>query len=332
MRITLVLLLTLFSITLFSQKNHKNNLPAFRAEDQPAAPDYTLEKNWSALPFRTDAADVIPPTEHWISDSLKEVDVFYIYPTIYQKGPTWNADLADEKLNRKIDKLPVKFQASVFNASCRVYAPRYRQGIITCYYDSANGPKGLDFAYQDVKRAFQYYLDHYNHGRPIIIASHSQGSNHAIRLMKDFFDGTALNKQLVCAYVVGMGIDPTSYQVIKPCDQPNQNNCYVTWSSFKEGYNANGVLCGKVCVNPITWTRDSAAVPATASRGSIFLKIRHKIWQHGASAQIHHNYLWVRTRLPFVRSWNVLHLMDYNLYWYDIRQNVADRVHAYLKK
>lgn len=329
MRIIFTSLLSLLCFSIFAQHN---NLPAFRAADQPAAPDYTQEKYWSALPFREDAPDVVPPTETWISDSLKDVDVFYIYPTIYHKGKMWNEDLNDEKLNRKIDKLPVKFQASAFNATCRVYAPRYRQSILQVYYDSINGPKSLDFAYQDVKTAFQYYLDHYNHGRPIIIASHSQGSNHAIRLMHDFFDGTPLNKQLVCAYVIGMGIDPSAYKVIKPCGMPRETDCYVTWSSFKQGYNAHGILCGKVCVNPITWSRDSALVPATASQGSIFLKVRHKKWQHAASAQIHHDYLWVHNTLPFVRSWNTLHLMDYNLFWYDIRKNVADRVRAYLKK
>ena len=61
-------------------------LGAFNANDQPPAPDYSLEKNWSALPFRTDAADAIPKTETWVNDSLKAVDVFYIYPTLYMKG------------------------------------------------------------------------------------------------------------------------------------------------------------------------------------------------------------------------------------------------------
>jgi len=328
MRTFFTFLLCLLSSGIFSQ------LPAtFRPQDQPSPPDYTQEKYWAALPFRQDAADVVPLDEHWISDSLKDVDVFYIYPTIYRKGNTWNADVNDEKLNRKIDRLPVRFQAGVFNASCRIYAPRYRQGILKCYFDSINGPKGLDFAYQDVKVAFRYYLDHYNHGRPIIIASHSQGSNHAIRLLHDFFDGTALSKQLVCAYVVGMGMDPASYKVIRPCGQPTETGCYVTWSSFRDGYDpGHTLLRGRVCVNPITWARDSAFVPATSSLGSIFLKIRHKKWQHAASAQIHHDYLWVRNTLPFVRTWKVLHLLDYNLFWYDIRKNVADRVRAYLKK
>ncbi len=324
----LTLLLCLITIHATAQ------LPAhFDSKDQPAAPDYTVEQNWSALPYRTDAADVIPPDEKWISDSLKGVDVFYVYPTIYQKGKTWNADLANKKLNKRIDNLPVRFQAGVFNASCRVYAPRYRQGNIQCYYDSINGPMGLDFAYQDVARAFQYYLDHYNHGRPIIIASHSQGSNHSWRLLREFFDGKPLAKQLVCAYTVGMGVDTTWYKVLRPCGNATETGCYVTWSSFRTGYDpGKDVLRNPMCVNPITWQRDTALVPASASQGGIFLKIRRHRWQHAASAQIHSDYLWVKTRLPFVSGWKVLHLVDYNLYWYDIRKNVADRISAYQKK
>lgn len=323
----LVCLLTVGAAPITAQK-----LPAFDAKDQPAAPDYSQEKYWAALPFRLDAADGLPKGEAWISDSLKEVDVFYVYPTIYQKGKTWCADVNNEKLNGKIDRLPVHFQATVFNASARVYAPRYRQGIITCYYDSVNGPKGLDFAYQDVRTAFQYYLDHYNHGRPIIIASHSQGTNHTLRLLREFFDGTALSKQLVCAYVVGMGTDDRSYKVLRPCENATQTGCYVTWSSFKEGYDpGRDVLCGRVGINPITWTRDSAAVPATQTQGGILLKLTRK-FDHSTSARLHNNYLWVKTKIPVVETWKVLHLVDYNLFWFDIRKNVADRVRAYLKK
>src|SRR5688572_22751696 len=87
----------------------------FDPRSQPPAPDYADEKNWSSLPFRKDAADAIPKSEAWISDSLKDVDVFYIHPTLYLKGKTWNADINDKKLNKKVDEKPVRYQASVFN-------------------------------------------------------------------------------------------------------------------------------------------------------------------------------------------------------------------------
>ena len=88
-----------------------------------------------------------------------------------------------------MDKKPVRYQASVFNRSCRVYAPRYRQAIVRVFKEeSKDGKKALDLAYRDVKRAFQYYLDHYNQNRDFIIASHSQGTLHCTRLLKEMID------------------------------------------------------------------------------------------------------------------------------------------------
>jgi len=92
-----------FSVALLLVAIVNAQLPAFNPADQPAAPDYAKAENWSALPFRADAADDIPKAETWVSDSLKPVDVFYIYPTIYVKGKTWNANLANKKLNKKIE-------------------------------------------------------------------------------------------------------------------------------------------------------------------------------------------------------------------------------------
>ena len=308
------------------------NAQSFDPTRQPAAPDYSLTANWSALPFRADAADKIPADEQWVDDSLKGVDVFYIYPTLYMSGKTWNEDLSNKKLNRRIDTKPVRYQASVFNASCRVYAPRYRQVKVKAFYDKENGPKALDFAYQDVKRAFQYYLDHYNNGRPVIIASHSQGTHHARRLLKEFFDGTALQNKLVAAYVVGFAFDESTYKTLKPCDKPTQTGCYVTWASYKKGYvPLISELYGTVCVNPVTWNRDTVAVDRSKSMGAILLDFNKK-YEGACGTEIHKHYLWVDVHMPIVRSWTVLHIADYNLFWYDIRKNVHDRVQAYLKK
>ncbi len=321
----------LFFVFSFMALTLKAQVPAtFIAGQQSSAPDYSKETNWSALPFRQDEADVIPRAEKWVSDSLKDVDVFYIYPTIYAKGKTWCANVCDKKLNRKIDTKPVKYQATVFNNTARIYAPRYRQGIINCFYDSTGvGEQALEFAYQDVKRAFEYYLKHYNNGRPIIIASHSQGTYHARKLLQEFFDTTTLRNQLVAAYVIGYEINETMYKNLKPCENPSQTGCYITYASYKKGFdpgNKHLNLAGDVCVNPISWTRDTIAV---SSKESILLSFNTR---YNCTAQIHDHYLWVTTRMPFISGWNVLHIADYNLFWYNIRQNVADRTAAFWKK
>jgi len=304
----------------------------FNPTEQPVPPDYSLGKNWSALPFRKDAADKIPNDEKWISDSLKLVDVFYVYPTIYETGSTWNADVDNKTLNKKIDSKPVQYQASVFNASCQVYAPRYRQSIIKAFYDKENGPKSLAFAYEDVKKAFQYYIDHYNHGRPFIIASHSQGTYHARRLLQEMIDTTALRNRMVAAYVIGYSIDTAMYKVLVPCLNETQTGCYITWASYKKGYVPDGIaLYGNVCVNPLTWTSSLEPAAKVCSKGAILLNFNKK-YTNNVCTEIHDNYLWVENSLPIVSGMNVLHIADYNLFWYDIRENVKKRIEAFFKK
>lgn len=321
----------IFLFALISSVFSQAQLPKqFKPEEQPIAPDYSNAQNWLTLPFRKDGADVIPKSEAWVSDSLKNVDVFYIYPTLYGKGKTWCADINDQKLNKRFSNLPVKFQATAFNQVGRIYTPLYRQGIIKCFTDTTeNGALALDFAYQDVKRAFEYYLKNYNQGRPIILVSHSQGTRHSRQLLKDFFDVPAMKEKLVCAYVVGYGIYPAAYELLKPCENASETNCYVTWASFKNNFVADHdtLLYGRVCVNPLSWKRDTATVSANAG---ILLSLNKKKPFY-TEAKMNGNYLWVKTKTPIVQNWKVMHLVDFNLYWFEIRKNVALRVAEYFK-
>lgn len=320
----------LLSISILSFSKSKE-LPAFKSEEQPKAPDYADAKYWSALPYREDAADLTPKSEKKINDSIKEVDVFYIYPTLYSKGNTWNANVDNKKLNKRIDNLPVKYQASVFNQTARIYAPRYRQSIINGFFDTTgNGQKALDFAYEDVKAAFSYYMKYYNNGRPIIIASHSQGTTHSRRLLKDFFDTPQMKSKLVCAYVIGYEIIKEDYSILTPCTNAEETNCYVTWSAFRDGFEYIDKLryFGNVCVNPISWKTDTTSA---TSKGGVLLNVNKKK-KFTSEAHLNGHLLSVNTNLTFMRKKDVLHLVDYNLFWWDIRKNATLRVQEYLKK
>ena len=142
----------------------------------PPIPDYALEKNWAALPNKKDSADAVPVNSSEIDNqNVAQADVFYIYPTLNFSRAGWNARVDSKRLNKRIDKYPIRMQASVFNGSCKVYSPRYRQATFGSFLEKkpGSGKQALDLAYQDVKAAFDYYLNNYNHGRPFIIAGHS---------------------------------------------------------------------------------------------------------------------------------------------------------------
>ena len=96
-----------------------------------------------------------------------------------------------------------------------MFVPYYTQANLRSYTElESGGREALLKAYNDVKQAFIYYMEHHNNGRPIIIAGHSQGSTHGMLLLKDFFDGTELQEQLVCAYLPGIGLHENEFKSI----------------------------------------------------------------------------------------------------------------------
>jgi hypothetical protein len=304
------------------------------------APDYSDLQYWAASPFKEDNSDVIPA---FLKDEVRDTraDVFFIHPTSYfgeEKTSPWNADLRDTAVNNNTDNLSILFQTTVFNGSCRVFAPRYRQGNMEAFYvfDKPEAQAAFDLAYQDVRTAFKYYLKHYNKKRPIIIASHSQGSLHAIRLLQEFFDGKRLKKRLVCAYVVGYPIENNAFKKLRLGEKHDQTGCFVSWCTYAKGEFPQGISAAKknaFCVNPLTWTTSEQWASPELHQGIMFgfeTVVPHTV---GAGIEPTNKVLWIET--PVVLDEGPLknyHQYDYNLFWMNIRQNVKDRIDAYLKK
>ena len=126
-------------------------------------------------------------------------------------------------------------QASAFNGCCNIYAPRYRQTNIFAYFgDVAARDRVLGLAFEDVKRSFEYYLAHYNQGRPFIIAGHSQGSHQAKRLLREVIDSSELHRRMIAAYMIGSIVIPVSpswfdsLSHIGPCAAPR---ICIAWCS-----------------------------------------------------------------------------------------------------
>ncbi len=313
----------------------------FDSTNIPPIPDYSKPGSWAALPDRIDNADKTPKGLKNNQDSAA-ADVFFIYPTSYLDQPDdkyiWNADINNKKLNEKTDGNSILYQSTIFNGSCKIYAPHYRQAhyYIFVTKDMLDKQAALEVAYTDVKAAFEYYLAHYNHGRPIVIASHSQGTIHAARLLKEFFMDKPLQEKLVVAYLVGMPVPKDSFPTIVPCTQAHQINCFTCWNTFEKKYIPTYYekgLINAVCTNPISWTTTEIHVSASQSKGAVvrpFDKVRPKL----CDAEVHQGLLWItKPKFPgsaLIRT-PIYHAGDYNLFYLDVRENVALRVAEYLK-
>lgn len=329
--------LTLLSLTLilFScANNFTSSSKSITNGKVSPTPDYSDLKYWAAHPEKHDPADSIPaPLEKESRDT--SVDVFFLHPTTYtgkNTGP--NADLTDEELNKKTDLTTILYQASAFNQHARVFASRYRQAHLSAFYikDTA----AFITAYDDLRNAFRYYLEHYNHGRPIIIASHSQGAFLGIWLLKEFFDGKPLQKQLVAAYIIGWPVAKNEFRQLKPCTDSSATGCVISWRTYRDGYVPEYILHEKkaVVTNPLNWRIDTAYASRMQNTGSI-LRNFNTIYEHTTDAQVHDNVLWIhKPKFPgglFLTTKNY-HIADINLYYMNIRQNVERRINTFLKK
>lgn len=311
----------------------------YSSNSVPQVPDYSDPNAWAALPDRADKADLTPDPSLKDAQSEASVDVFFLHPTIYWKKSekNWNGSLADAKLNQKVDETTIQFQASIFNGAGRVFAPRYRQAHLRSFFtkDKKSAHQAIELAYEDLKRAFEFYLEHFNQGRPIIIAAHSQGSRHAYKLLKEFFDEKPLRKKLVVAYLAGWPVSKTAFKTIPPCETPDQTGCICSWRSFKFGYLPEKFPRGDsiLVTNPLTWTTGPAPADKSLNEGAVLRKF-DKIYPGIADAQVHQGLLWVhKPKFPgsFLFTRKNYHIADFNFFYVNVRKNAQRRVDRYWK-
>jgi hypothetical protein len=289
-------------------------------------------------------ADRVPLGSKLRDEQDKAVaDVFFIHPTSYlkhtDKSKGWNAAIDDEAINSETAKGSILNQASTFNGAGKIYAPKYRQAFIYAYWtqEKDKARQAFDLAYSDVRSAFLYYLENYNHGRPFIIASHSQGTTHAVRLMREFIDGKPLSKQLVAAYIVGMEVNKADFTLLQPCSDETETGCYCTWRTYARNYfpaNYSIPEIQPVCTNPLTWKTDSVYAPRSLNKGGV-LRNFDKVIPKICDAQVLDGVLRISEphfagRIFF--NFKNYHIVDYNLFYFNIRENARKRVDSFLKK
>ncbi len=253
---------------------------SFSETPAPPAPDYARPGAWLAFPGRNGLERSVPAGFAAVDEAAAPADVFFVHPTTYLKNDVWNAGY---DVHGPYDEPVLMGQLSAFNGCCRLYAPRYRQASLHALGKSY---PAVALAYSDVAQAFRYYIAHENHGRPFIIASHSQGTQLAVHLLQAEILGTPLQKQLVAAYAIG-AFAPSNFGDVglPPCAGARQTGCVISWNTTQAGKTGAFMLIhdksywwrgaerqsGKldaVCVNPLTWTGTDAA-PASANAGSL---------------------------------------------------------------
>lgn len=329
----------------------------FDAANVPPAPDYTRADAWLAFPGRKGLERSVPPDMAAIDERAAPADVFFIHPTTYQQSDVWNVAYTRQS---EFDDAVLLGQASAFNGCCRIFAPHYRQASLRAL---ENSPPAVTLAYGDVAQAFRHYIAHENKGRPFLIAAHSQGAMHAVRLLQAEILGTPLQARLVAAYVVG-AYAPSDFGTIglPVCDKPRETGCILSWNTSQTGrtgafrlirdksywWRGGEKKAGQppaICVNPLIWRREGAA-SAAQNPGSLPFPER----------SVHEGERTLPALTPYLTgavceegllnvdiSWSApggfrdilsllygsYHLGDYGIFYAAIRHNAAERVDAW---
>ena len=261
---------------------------------QDAGPnDYAEGSTWLCRPGQQDAcavdlsttviaADGMISLEGWSSDPSAPIDCFYVYPTVSTDQST-NSDMTPDAAELRV----IEQQFARFASVCRPYAPSYRQvtlvGLMATF--AGGGPRDLEqgLAYNDVRDAFQHYLEYDNGGRGFVLLGHSQGSYILTRLIRDEIEGHPVQDQMISAFLLGSTVTVAagqdtggSFQNIPLCRSAGQTGCVITYASFRStvpppqntlfGQTLEPTLTG-ACTNPAALGGGSSETHAYLSSG-----------------------------------------------------------------
>jgi hypothetical protein len=217
----------------------------------PAAPqnDYGKRDAWLCRPGRKGAcavdlaativsADGTLAREGWSADPKPAVDCFYVYPTV-SADPTPNSDMAAGAEEKSV----IAAQFARFGSQCRLFAPLYRQVTLTALRAGMAGQPvqpNRELGYNDVRDAWNHYLEHDNRGRGVVLIGHSQGARVLHDLIQREIDGKPIQDRIVSAMLIGTtvavpkGADVGgSFKHMRLCRSASQTGCVISYASFR---------------------------------------------------------------------------------------------------
>jgi Protein of unknown function (DUF3089). len=296
--------------------------------------DYSDPDNWLNIPSQTD----------------KKVDAVYFYPTEYYPSETdFNLSSIDNPGMRAGAMTTFKQQASVFNYECNVFAPFYRQ-LDAAYALTLSDEENEElFHYavsKDASHALDYYFEHFNNGRPFILAGHSQGSETALYLLADYFrKHPNYYKRMVAAYIIGYSVTSdflAKYSHLKFAKAADDAGVIVSWNTEGPGNNGqhNAVLLpGAISINPINWKLDDTPAAVSENLGSLDGNLQIGEGIADAKIDLSRGSVICTTvdpaeyRIPAKSIFGpeCYHIYDYGFYYANIMDNVKRRIATFMK-
>ncbi|MCI1778572.1 MAG: DUF3089 domain-containing protein [Bacteroidales bacterium] len=301
----------------------------------------------------------------------RPADVFLVCPTVFlgkrsggdiPAGGGGDVDLSagadsllvyNMSLNDSLTKIKfsgaLNMERGIYEESCKLYAPYYRQCSLSAY---SLLPEKQDIvmqtAYSDVRKAFLYYMDHFNNNRPFVLAGFSQGSEMCIMLMKDLFAQKKYEGHFVAAYAIGWRVtkkETEEYPQLKMASGEKDTGVIITFSTEAAGIDSTMIVPhNTLSINPLNWKTDGTYADKSMNEGACFTDysgniVSEKPHLTGAYITLPRGTL-VATDIdpdeypPILSVFQkgVYHLYDYQFFYRNLQKNVGERVNAFLSE
>lgn len=324
----------------------------FQTYDPPEAPDYALVASWLSQPDLS----VDPFT------LSEQGDVFVIVPSVYRGGEHYVLPSDDLRRKSKLERIVRPNYVTPYGEAGRLFAPFYRQASLYSYMTTREDARlAQDFAYQDVKRAFELFLTQSPPERPLVLVGHNQGAAHLIRLLQDYFaDDPRLTARLAVAYVIDypvpLDLFETVFGTLTPCETSDDTGCVAAFGAFMPGEHViaerftERLLVHKgnrfqsvngrrlLCTNPLIWSRAEDYAPERLHLGGVAAEglepdIRPAARPNQVGAQCQGGILMVdkprsRSLRRPMQIGAKFRTLPSNLFYEDLKQNAVTRVEA----
>lgn len=258
----------------------------------PAKNDYGDGKTWLCRPGRQDAcavdltATVVGANgkltrETWTANPKAAIDCFYVYPTV-SNDATPNSDMSAGPEELAV----IRAQFARFGSECRTYAPLYRQVTLTALRAFIAGKPvaaNMVLGSNDVVDAWNYYLEHDNQGRGVVLIGHSQGSLVLTQLIRNEIDGKPVQSRIISALLLGTSLPVSrgkdvggAFKQMRLCRSASQTGCVITYASFRSNVpppsntrfgRVSGENMESGCTNPAALGRGSGKLHSYLASG-----------------------------------------------------------------
>ena len=310
-------------VMLFVQCRTHHFEPPYCIDVLPASPEYADSSQW------------------YIIDRLAAADIFYItstetgdYPVA--GGATCHYNDTYNDSTRHLLYSEMRGVDRLVSGELNYYSPYYRQCTLQSFMSDSTTQARLPIAIGDVKRAFEYYLQHLNGGRPFVLAGYSQGAMIMLELMKEMDDVTY--NRMIAAYAIGVTISQNELNAcpyIVPAQGDEDTGVTICYNSVKDADCAmRGFEHSDVVINPVNWRTDAS--PATL----ITMPSPHMSQQYEDTLTVHidessgllyvDGYTGTDYILPLIGKAGCYHSREIWLYRDQLRDNIANRTANYL--